>query len=162
MTVRKCTDADKEIFAEFIKATWFDPIPFDKDAVANSLTNNPNNRNYIVFDDNGNVIGGGCWAITGDIPVMRWAIMKDSTFKLDNYMALIHKCVSDCLDEGYKTGNIPTNQKWLGNLLQAQFSQGVTIQEIGFKPNSKEAIQWNLQIDLQQVVDKLDQLAKGG
>ena len=160
MIIRKVEEADKEPFAEFIKATWLNPVPFDKNVVAGSLVEDKDNRNYIVLNDSGDVIGGGCWSTVG--PTMSWAILKDQSFKLDVYMALIHKCVSDCLAEGFTFGLIPVTQKWLVNLLKLHFPLGVEITETGFQPNSKIATNWQLKIDLAIVVAKLEQMAKGG
>ena len=161
MIVKKYEPTDEANFKTFVKSTWINPVPFDKDTISTNIANDPNNRNYIVYDDLGNAIGGGSWSPRDDTPFLNWIIMKDQTFALDTYMGILHKMVSDGLAEGFTKVIIPVNQQWLVSLVKTQFPT-VEITEKGFIPNSKVAASWEIKADLQTVVDKLDQLARGG
>ena len=68
--------------------------------------------------------------------------------------------VTDGLNEGFTKVIIPVKQKWLVNLLKTHFPT-ITVTELLLPPDPKVINNWEIEANLQMVVDKLDQLAGG-
>lgn len=115
----------------------------------------PNHRVHVA-KDGGQVIGAVLWLrpdAIGETMLGAVTLSPGSEGNRPLFYKLIAACIQDAVDEGFQKGYATIRDAGMVALLDRDFD--ITVTESAWEPNTRTAVQWEIHVDLADVLAQL-------